>query len=486
MKNFIKYSVFNVFLLCSFIFSICIFESAEAKTYYKSEEYQKAYFSNSFIHFDSFIENDLDSEVYTDENGIIYSIDDSAGICTVTSYVKDNNMTDITDTEYKTLNRDIIIPDTYMGYNVTSIDDYAFKDSPVENIVIGKNITNIGIGAFAYCSKLKSVTINGQIKKIPDTCFAMCESLKLIELPSSVEKIGDSAFVGCRFLYQIVIKSSVKKINKNAFNDCKKRRLTIVTPDNSYAHSYAEKYGYMTISTKDTKLSVKNIKDITDYEGQIFLYNSFEYAIWKSSKPSVVKINKYGKITAKKAGKAIITATANGKTYKCSVNILKRNKKNCLKVIYSNYVKKEMSDYEKIYAAHAWLIKNVKYDKRLYKTGRIPIVSHTAKGAFNKGIAVCDGYAKAFIMIMKHYKIPCIMITGGYHAWNLVKIKNKWYHIDCTYDDPIVNGSFNNKYIFMDFFLKTDEYMYKTHVWDYDAYPRCNSKKIDKKYQTVG
>lgn len=467
-KSFIKWSTLNIFLFCSFIAIICTAKLAEAKKY-------------------EFLENNLDSKQYIDENGLIYNIDDSAGMCTVTSYMKDNitDNIDMTNTEYVTLNKNIIIPDTYMGYKVVAIEDYAFKDSNIESIVIGNNITDIGIGAFEYCDKLNSVIVNGQIKKIHNACFAMCKSLEAIELSQSVKKIGDSSFVGCSSLYQVIIPKSVEKINKNAFNDCKKRRLTLVTPNNSYAHLYAEKYGYMAVNTKDTKLSVEKIQDLSDYKGNIFLYNSPQKAVWKSSKPSVVEVNKYGKITAKKAGKAVITAESGDKTYKCNVNILKRNKKNCLKVIYSNYVTKEMSDYEKIYAAHAWLIRNVKYDKRLYKTGTVPIVSHTAEGAFNKGVAVCDGYAKAFIIIMKHYKIQSRMITGGYHAWNLVKIKNKWYHIDCTYDDPIVNGSFNNKYVYMDFFLKTDEYMYKTHVWDYDAYPRCNSKKIDKKYRTV-
>ena len=76
------------------------------------------------------------------------------------------------------------------------------------------------------------------------------------------------------------------------------------------------------------------------------------------------------------------------------------------------------------------------------------------------------------------------MVTGGSHAWNIVKIKNKWYHVDCTYDDPIVNGSFNNRNVFLDFFLKTDKEMKITHIWDYNAYPKCNSKKVDKIYRT--
>ena len=48
----------------------------------------------------------------------------------------------------------------------------------------------------------------------------------------------------------------------------------------------------------------------------------------------------------------------------------------------------------------------------------------------------------------------------------------------------VVNGSFNNKHVFMDFFLKTDQEMYATHIWNYSAFPKCNSTKVNKNYRT--
>ena len=46
--------------------------------------------------------------------------------------------------------------------------------------------------------------------------------------------------------------------------------------------------------------------------------------VWSSSKPSVVKVNKKGKITARKAGKATITAKVDGKTLRCKVTVKKK------------------------------------------------------------------------------------------------------------------------------------------------------------------
>ena len=48
--------------------------------------------------------------------------------------------------------------------------------------------------------------------------------------------------------------------------------------------------------------------------------------IWKSSKPKVAKVNKKGKVTALRKGKATITAKAGKKLYKCAVTV--KDKKN--------------------------------------------------------------------------------------------------------------------------------------------------------------
>lgn len=301
----------------------------------------------------------------------------------------------------------------------------------------------------------------------------------------TVTSISDNAFAFCKSLYQVVIPETVTDFGTGIFVGCNKNRLTIVAEPDSEAEKYAIQNKFLVTDTVKTVLSVKNIKDIENFQKKIYVYNAPSKVKWKSLDKTVVKVNQYGKITATGAGKTVVTADIAGKTLKCKIKILKRNRKNCLDIIYSKYATKEMSDYEKIYAAHAWIIQNVKYDKRFYTKGTVPALSHYADGVFDKGIAVCDGYAKAFMTVMNHYNIPCMMVTGGYHAWNIVKIKNKWYHIDCTFDDPVVNGKFNNKHIYMDFFLKTDKDMSATHKWDRALFPKCTSTKPNKKYRTI-
>lgn len=46
--------------------------------------------------------------------------------------------------------------------------------------------------------------------------------------------------------------------------------------------------------------------------------------------------------------------------------------------------------------------------------------------------------------------IPCIIVIGKAtntkgqtenHAWNYVQINEKWYAVDCTWDDPVIVGN---------------------------------------------
>lgn len=408
--------------------------------------------------------------VYKDDLGFYYIENAANGTYNVAAYNGEN--------------MSVTIPQYFNGGEVVAILDSAFYNQDITDVYIPDSVENIGGNAFGNCKKLKKVRLSEKLSSIPIGCFADCISLQTINIADSCTQIGYDAFAGCTNLYQISIKKSVKSITSSTFTDCNKERLTIVAPKDSYAAKFAKKYGIMTTTTKATKLSNKSKNMIAKEKFQLYLYNPSKKVKWKSDHSSIASVNSVGKITAKKNGKATITAICDGKSYKCKVTIRSKTTNSVLRVIYKQYVKENMSDYEKVVAAHKWLIQNVKYDSRLYTKGDVPWVSHTAKGALQYGVAVCDGYSKAFMTIMEHYNIPCMMVTGGQHAWNLVKIKNKWYHVDCTFDDPIVNWNFNNTHVYKTYFLKTDAYMAKDHTWVRKYFPKANSTSVDKKYRT--
>ena len=123
-----------------------------------------------------------------------------------------------------------------------------------------------------------------------------------------------------------------------------------------------------------------------------------------------------------------------------------------------------MSSYEKAKALHDYLVLHCEYDMRLYSKN-LPLSAHAATGALLDGAAVCDGYAKAYQMLLELVGIPCELLSGsagGSHAWNQVQIDGAWYHVDVTWDDPIPD---REGYVRYDYFLKSDAQMRKDHSW---------------------
>lgn len=158
-----------------------------------------------------------------------------------------------------------------------------------------------------------------------------------------------------------------------------------------------------------------------------------------------------------------------------------------VKSVIGKIITPGMSDYDKEKVIHDYVVNTTRYDIEGVDSNNIPIESHTAYGVFVNKLAVCDGYASAMKKLLDAVGIETMIVvgTGGNipHAWNLVKIDNKWYHVDATWDDPIniVNGV-EKPVITYDYFNKTDSFMAKTHYWEKDNYPKANNDFISSKH----
>lgn len=121
-----------------------------------------------------------------------------------------------------------------------------------------------------------------------------------------------------------------------------------------------------------------------------------------------------------------------------------------VKQVLKKLISKEDTAPQKIKKIHDYIINEVTYD-----------TSATYRSAYDALIrkkSVCQGYALLLYKMSLEAGIPCRIITGKGdgvdHAWNIVKIGNKWYNIDCTWDDPItVSGENMLRY---DYFLKNE------------------------------
>ena len=141
-----------------------------------------------------------------------------------------------------------------------------------------------------------------------------------------------------------------------------------------------------------------------------------------------------------------------------------------VKWVVDNYTDEDMSDLEKVRALHDWLIHNAHYDT----TYSI----HPASGVLLGGSGVCSSYAEAYQLLLNAAGIENKLISGSAdngtgkgavgHDWNMVKLGDKWYHVDCTWDDPtdlyndmpIISGWEDYEY-----FLISDEKIGRNHFW---------------------
>lgn len=116
--------------------------------------------------------------------------------------------------------------------------------------------------------------------------------------------------------------------------------------------------------------------------------------------------------------------------------------------ILRNTVFEGMSQWQIALSIHDYLISNSEYDETL--------VLEEGYDLLVNGIAVCNGYAEAYMDLMNRCGIPTVLVSSDpmNHCWNLVCIDDKWYHVDVTWDDPVsnVHGRVEHTY-----FLLTDE-----------------------------
>ena len=94
------------------------------------------------------------------------------------------------------------------------------KKEDLKTVEVPDNVTEIGIFAFAYCTKLERVTLPDSIKEIRMGAFYDCQNLKDIKLPERLEVIRNGAFLKCKSLTEIDIPGDVRVIEEGAFSEC--------------------------------------------------------------------------------------------------------------------------------------------------------------------------------------------------------------------------------------------------------------------------
>ncbi len=96
------------------------------------------------------------------------------------------------------------------------------------------------------------------------------------------------------------------------------------------------------------------------------------------------------------------------------------------------------TDVEKVLFIHDYLAAHYEYD---YEHD----ADHKIRDAYNflkEGKGVCQAYMLVFSALMDKLGIPVSYVESDnlYHAWNVVQLDGKWYHVDATWDDPAIGS----------------------------------------------
>lgn len=125
---------------------------------------------------------------------------------------------------------------------------------------------------------------------------------------------------------------------------------------------------------------------------------------------------------------------------------------------------------------HDYIVEKCKY--RLEKD---EFVYSSSYGALVNGEAACEGYSKAAKLLFDMAGIESAVVSGissnneeseGPHMWNAVKINGDFYHLDCTWDDPLSKSG--ESVLVYEFFNLDDETISETHR-DFSIDFECDS-----------
>lgn len=281
--------------------------------------------------------------------------------------------------------------------------------------VNGRNVVAMAPQAFTYSPNMTSVKLPDAFTSLPNEAFYECTALQSISIPGSVTSIGDYAFYGCSSLKNITIPANVKKVGVQAFRGCKAMDSLKVTSGSTVLSAYAFA-NCTSLSTVSLPSGFANIGNMT-----------FSNTPWL---------------------KAQVAAKAKSITSGCN------------------------NSYEKVKAIHDWIIYNSAYDTSY--------TYYSPEGILFHGKGVCNAYALTFNMMCEAVGVQSVTVAGtatdrnsgttGSHAWNLVNLNGKWYHVDTTWDDPLPNNRERNTY-----FLLTDSQLAQDHTWNTANYPASSS-----------
>lgn len=275
---------------------------------------------------------------------------------------------------------------------------------------------------------------------------------EIYEMDTQALIVNDRTLVPLRF----VSEAFAFEINYEQKNDLNNEKSHVINIYNIHLKIASElkKFNQEKFEVSNYDITLDDVTDLNndliDYYPELYYMNSFYYEY---------------------TDQAVVSLQLN---YLEDIEILKEKYDKLMMqadLIISSIITDEMTDYEKEKAIHDYIIETTRYDEQ----NLWPVESHTAYGALVNGVAVCDGYAESFDLLLKRVGIKSKLIygtlDGELHAWNLVEINNNQYFVDVTSNDPTNN---DENYMNYTFFNVPFDFMRISHDFKED-YPSVNS-----------
>ncbi len=155
-------------------------------------------------------------------------------------------------------------------------------------------------------------------------------------------------------------------------------------------------------------------------------------------------------------------------------------------------------EYEQVKFVHDYLIDNITYDDDAAEeldedaTTVEASFAYSGYGALVNGLCVCEGYSKAFQLIMQNLGYECILAWGegidDLHSWNMLKLDGDYYYFDLTWDDEGDTVDDDGKMIYADgnshnYFAVTSKEFAREHKTEDFEYPLCTATEYNYFYR---